>query len=197
MTRSMPWMKRSGPDAELKSSSRPRICQPSAAITSRLSALPATAAHATEEPLASGLDRGLGGAGCLVAVVVGGAGRRSALAMDREVPDARMLAAHRALRIAPKLDLAEAHAEGVVGQEPADQRLADAKQHLDGLGRLHHSDHAWEHAQDAGLASGGHEARRRRSRIEAAVAGALSGREDRGHALELEDRAVDVGLARD
>ena len=52
------------------------------------------------------------------------------------------------------LHLAEAHAERVVGQQPPDQRLADAEQQLDGLRRLHHPDDAWEHAQDAGLASG-------------------------------------------
>src|SRR5262249_57147432 len=92
------------------------------------------------ELLASGLDHGLGGADCLVAVVVGRARRRSALAMDREVPDARMLAAHRALRIAPKLDLAKAHAESVVGQEPTDLLLADDTTHLVRLNRTHHSE---------------------------------------------------------
>src|SRR6266508_3072285 len=96
----MPWMKRSGPVVALKSSSRPRICQPSTAITSRPRALPATAPAPRGEPLASDLGRGFGGARGLVADVVGGAGSRGAFAMDREIPDARILAAHRALRIA-------------------------------------------------------------------------------------------------
>jgi len=87
-------------------------------------------------------------------------------------------------------------AERVVGQEPPDQGLAHPDQELDGLRRLDHADHAWEHAQDPGLASAGHEPRRRRRRVQAPIARALVGGEDRGHALELEDGAVDIGLAR-
>src|SRR6266545_2182624 len=144
--------------------------------------------------LASGLGAGHGRRGEM-AVAVRGSGRGAPLAMNREIGDARMLAAHRALGIPAQLDFAEAHAERIVGQEPPDEGLADPEQELDGLGRLRHTDHAWEHAQDSGLASGGHEARRRRRGIEAAVAGALVRGEDRRHALELEDRAVDIGLA--
>src|SRR5438309_280230 len=119
-----------------------------------------------------------------------------AVSVDREISDRRRGPAQRALGIATQPDLAEAHAERVVGEEAADQRFADPEQELDGLSRLNRSNHSWEHAQDAGLASGGDEPGRGRRRIEAAIAGALVGREDRRHALELEDRAVDVGLAR-
>ena len=52
-----------------------------------------------------------------------------------------------------------------------------------------------QHAEDAAFGAGGHEARRRRLGVEAAVAGAALRREDRGLALEAEDRGVDVGLA--
>src|ERR1700682_4376012 len=106
-------MKRSGPVVALKSSSRLRICQLSAAITSQPRARPATAAHNTMGPPASGLGCGNGDGGHhLMAVVVDGAGRGGAFPVDRQVPDARILAAYGALRIAPELDLAEAHAEG-------------------------------------------------------------------------------------
>ena len=48
--------------------------------------------------------------------------------------------------------------ERVVGQEPADQRLALAEEQLHGLGRLHHPDESREHAQDASFVSGRDEA---------------------------------------
>src|SRR5439155_8142626 len=102
--------------------------------------------------------------------------------------------AERTLRITSQPNLAEAHAERVIGQQPADQRLADPQDALDGLRRLHQPHHAWEHAQDPGLASAGDEARRWWGGIQAAVARPFVGREDGGHALELEDRAVDVRL---
>src|SRR5262245_19324035 len=190
----MPCRSRRGPPPAWKSSSRCSTCQPSAASTSKAAALPPKAAHAAPELLASGLGCGSGG-WLGMTVSVDGAGRRRAFAMNREVADGRMLAAEWTLRIAFELHLADAHAERVVRHEPPDERFANPEEELHGFGRLHDSDHAWEHAQDTGLASGGHEARWRRRRIEAAVAGSLVGREDRRHALELEDRAVDVGLA--
>src|SRR5205807_7568832 len=111
--------------------------------------------------------------------LAGGAG---AVSVDREISDRRRGPAQRALWIVTQPDLAEAHAERVVGEEAADQRFADAEQELDGLSRLNRSNHSWEHAQDAGLASGGDEPGRGRRRIEAAIAGARVGREDRRHA---------------
>src|SRR5204862_7906953 len=114
------------------------------------------------------------------------AGPARAVPMDRQILDRWGTPAERALGIPPKPDLAEAHAERVVGEEAADQRLTDAEQQLDGLGRLHRSNHSWEHAQDAGLASGRDEPGRRRRGVEAAVTGALARREHRRHPLELE-----------
>src|SRR4030095_9462782 len=52
-------------------------------------------------------------------------------AMNRQIGDRRVLTAERAFRIAPHLDLAEAHAEGVVSEETPDQGLDDAEQSLD------------------------------------------------------------------
>src|SRR5215475_4112953 len=119
-----------------------------------------------------------------MAISVDGARRRGALTVDREIATGRVLAAQRALRVAPQLDFAETHAERVVGEETADQRLTDAEEQLHRLGGLHHADDAWEHAQDAGLASGGDEPRGRGRRVEAPVARALVRSEHARHALE-------------
>src|SRR5215831_1402624 len=194
MTRSIPCMSRSALLLPWKLRLRWRICQPSATSTARPRARPATAIHARRSFLASGLAGGNGNR-LGMAISVDGAHRRGALTMDREIANSRVLAAQRALRVAPQLDFAETHAERVVGEETADQRLTDAQEQLHRLGGLHDADDAWEHAQDAGLASGGDEAGRWRRGIEAAIARSLVGREDRGHALELEDGAVDIGLA--
>ena len=90
--------------------------------------------------------------------------------MDRQVLDRRRRPAQRALRITPQTDLAEPHTERVVGQQAANQRLADPEQELDGLRRLNRSNHSREHAQDASFASGGDEARRWRQCLLRAVA---------------------------
>src|SRR5260370_782534 len=115
--------------------------------------------------------RGAGsGPGLAVIVASGGAGRRRALGVDREILDRRVRAAEREIRISPEFDLAEAHAESVVGQEPPDERLADTGEALGGLRRPHHPHPSWERAPGSSLASAGHHAWRRRGRIEAAVA---------------------------
>src|SRR5437773_195741 len=95
-----------------------------------------------------------------------GATRRSAERAELFVVDQfdllAGLAAGDALGVAGELELAELHAEGVVLEEAADQRLADAEDELDRLGGLDEADHAGEHAEDAGLvARGGHAGRGR------------------------------------
>ena len=60
--------------------------------------------------------------------------------------------------------------EGVVQQEPADQRLTDAEDQLDRLGRLDRADHARQDAEHAAFRAARHLPRRRRLRVEAAVA---------------------------
>src|SRR5262245_49374232 len=109
-------------------------------------------------------------------VLHGVARRAGTVLVNREICDRRRRAAERALGIAPQPDLAEPHAERVVREKPTDQRLADPEQQLDGLRRLNRSNHSWEHAQDASLASGRDEPRRRRRRVEAAIARTLVGR---------------------
>lgn len=76
----------------------------------------------------------------------------------------------------------------------ADQRLADAGEDLDGLGDLDGPDGRAEHAQHAALGAARDHARRRGLRVEAAVARAVLGPEDRGLAVEAVDRAPHVRL---
>ena len=107
----------------------------------------------------------------------------------------RVGAADRAIRILPELQLAEFHAERVIDHEAPDQRLTDAGDELDRLGRLDDADDARQHAQHAAFSAARHQTGWRRLRIEAAIAGAVLGREHRGLTFEAEDRAVGVRLA--
>ena len=107
----------------------------------------------------------------------------------------RMRAADRAVGVLAQLQLAEAHPQRVVDQEPADQRLAGAEDQLDRLGRLDRADDAGQHAEHAAFGAARHQSGRRRLGIQAAVARAVLGREHRCLALEPEDAAVDVRLA--
>src|SRR5215204_5095210 len=108
----------------------------------------------------------------------------------------RVLAADGALRVFPQLQLAEAQLPRVEEEQPVNQRLAPAEDELDGLVRLNRADDAGQHPQHTTFGAGGYEAGRRRLRIEAAVARAALRPEDARLPLEAEDRAVDVGLAR-
>src|SRR5713101_5520295 len=93
-----------------------------------------------------------------------------------------------AVGIAAQLELAEGRRLRIEQQQPPDQRLSVADEDLEGLVGLQHSDDAWEHAQDPGLASRGGQFVRRRFGVHAAVAGAaLLGPERAGVALEPED----------
>ena len=103
--------------------------------------------------------------------------------------------AGRAAWIFAQLERAEVHAQRVDKQQSADQRLADAEDELDDLGRLDDSNEAGEDAEDAALGAGGDQAGGWGFGVEAAVAGTFLGGEDAGLALEAEDGAVGVGLA--
>ena len=111
-----------------------------------------------------------------------------------QLGDGGPLAADRTARILGEAELVELHLQGVEVEEASDQRLADPGEQLQRLGRLDHRDEAGEHAEHAALGAVGHRARRRRLGEEAAVAGPAPRVEDRGLAVEAEDRAVDVRL---
>src|SRR5436190_16368057 len=76
--------------------------------------------------------------------------RRSAEALVVDVSgDRGMIATDRALRIAAQPNLTEGSFERVVQEIPADERLTDAQEQLDGLRRLHRADDAGQHAEHA------------------------------------------------
>src|SRR6185437_4508899 len=77
--------------------------------------------------------------------------------------------------IAPPLypKLREAHRERIIGQQAPGERLTDAGDQLDGLGRLERTQHAGQHSKDPGLGTVGHHAIPA-LRENAAIAGALT-----------------------
>ena len=83
---------------------------------------------------------------------------------------------------------------GCVQQAP-DERLAFAENQLDDLRRLDHADQPGQDAEHAALRAGRNEARRRRFRVEAAVARTLFGRKDTRLAFKAKNRTVGVRLA--
>ena len=111
-----------------------------------------------------------------------------------ELGDGRMIAAHRALGIAPQLQFAEPHRQRIIEHQPADQRLADAQDQLHGLGGLNQPDRSGQNAEHPAFGAAWNQAGRWRLRIQAAIAGAAGIREDRGLTLEAEDGSVHVRL---
>ena len=105
-----------------------------------------------------------------------------------------MIAANRALRIPAQLQLAEAHGQGIVEHQPADQCFAHAQNQLHGFGCLHQSDHARQNSQHSAFGAARHQARRWRFRIQASIARSARIREDRRLTFEAEDRSVNVRL---
>ena len=112
-----------------------------------------------------------------------------------ELVDRRMVAADRALGIAAQLQLAEAHLQRVVQEQPADERLAGSENQLDRFGGLDDADDARQDAQHAALGAARHQSRRRRLRVQAAIARAALDREHGRLPVEPEDAAVRVRLA--
>ena len=82
-----------------------------------------------------------------------------------QLGDRRVVAAHRALRIAADLEFLERHLESVVEQQPADERGAFAEDQLDRLRRLDAADQTRQNAEHSPLRTARHFAGRRRLRI--------------------------------
>ena len=112
-----------------------------------------------------------------------------------QLADRRRRPAQRAGRVPVQLHLVEAHGQGVVEEQPADERLADAEQDLQRLGRLDGADDAGQDPEDTALGAARHGSGWGRLGVEAAIARAALRPEDARLALEAEDRAVDVRLA--
>ena len=129
----------------------------------------------------------------------GRGGRRDAaeLLVVDQLGDGGVVAADRTVRVLAELQLAETHPQRVVDQKAADERLADPHDQLDRLGGLDGAYHAGQDPEHAALGAARHEAGRRRLGVQAAVARAVLGAEDRGLPLEAEDAAVGVRYAED
>src|SRR5258706_11789746 len=115
--------------------------------------------------------------------------RAEALVVDL-VGDRRVLAADRALRIAPQLDLAERRLERVEEQVAPDERLADREEQLQRFVRLDRADDTGEQTEHAGLGARWRELRGWRGGEEAAVARTLMRAEDGDLSLEAIDASV-------
>ena len=90
------------------------------------------------------------------------------------------------------MEYVERHVKGVVDEEPPDERLADAKEELQGLRRLEHAHDAWHHAEEPGHRC---ELWRGRGRVEAAVARTLRWPADGELTLETQDARVDEAVS--
>src|SRR3954470_19618972 len=99
------------------------------------------------------------------------------------------------LGIPGQLELAKTHLQRVVDQEPSDQRVAGAKNQLDGFRRLDRSDDPGQYTEHAGFGATRHEAVRRRLRMQAAVTRTVRRREDGGLSFEAKNAAPRVGLS--
>src|SRR2546421_600711 len=112
-----------------------------------------------------------------------------------QLGDRRMCSAHRAVRILAQLELAEFHPQSIKEQQSSHETIAAAEDQLDRFHRLDGTDDSGQNAEDAAFRAGRHESRRRRFRIEAAVARTIGHAENGGLPLKPENRAVHVWLS--
>src|SRR6266849_5343844 len=112
-----------------------------------------------------------------------------------QLGDGAMRTAHRAIWIFAQLEFADFHTQGVEKQQPPHEIFPAAQNQLDRFHRLDGADDSGQNAEDAAFRAGRHQPRRRRFRIEAAVARATGHAEKSGLPLEAENRAVHIGLA--
>jgi hypothetical protein len=85
--------------------------------------------------------------------------------------DCLPVSAEWAVRIPVDRNFPEFHGQGIVGQQPAGQQFAFAKEELDGFSGLDGADNAGKYADDSGAGTGQSRFRRRRVRKDAAIAG--------------------------
>src|SRR5258705_1339425 len=112
-----------------------------------------------------------------------------------QLMDGAIFSAHRAIGILAQLQLAELHAERIEKQQAAGKAIPSAKNQFDGFHRLDRTNNSRQHAEYAAFSAGRNQPRRRRFRIQAAIAGTIGHAENGGLAFEAKNRAVHVGLA--
>src|SRR5258708_1271245 len=103
-----------------------------------------------------------------------------------------MRTAHRAVWIFAQLEFAEFHSESVKQEQASHEIIPAAENQLDRFHRLNGTDDSGQNTQDAAFRAGRDKPRRRRFRIEAAVARAIGHTENRGLSFEAENRTVKV-----
>src|SRR5699024_4686516 len=75
------------------------------------------------------------------------------------------------LGVLADLDLTPAHLQGIEDEQPADERITDARDQFDGLVDHDRSDGCAQHPQDTALGAGGDHPGRRRLRVQVTVLG--------------------------
>src|SRR6185503_10443106 len=108
--------------------------------------------------------------------------------------DRWIIAAHRTIGILAQLQFTEAHAPRVEEQQPVHHDVRCTENNLDRFVRLNRADDSGQHSQHTTFGTRWNQARRRRLRIEAAVAGPAFGPEHARLSFKTKDRAVNVGL---
>src|SRR5580658_1180395 len=114
-----------------------------------------------------------------------------------QLGDRRMSPANGAIRIFPQLQFAEFHGQRVEQEQAADERLALADNQLKRLGSLNRSHDSRQDAQHSAFGARWDQARRRRFRVEAAVAGPARMAKHGDLPFEAENRAIHIRLASD
>src|SRR5690348_4920745 len=101
-----------------------------------------------------------------------------------------MVAAHRTIGIAAKLQFTKAHVQGIVKQKPAFQGVALTENDLHGLRCLYDTDQSGKNAQHSAFSAARHETRGRRFGVKAPVARTIFIREDRSLSFEAKDGTI-------
>src|SRR5580704_6196907 len=106
-----------------------------------------------------------------------------------------MFAANKALRIFPQLQFAEAHGQSVKQKQAANERLAFADDELQGLGGLNGAHDSRKHAEYPAFGAGRNQPRRRRFRIQTAIARPARCAEYGDLPFKAEDGSIHIGLS--
>src|SRR5712664_1125495 len=157
-------------------------------------------AHIENEEIISAIEAGLQFARSDLGDLHGGAGSFfAAHAAEFEVidqfVDRSIGAAHRSVWIFAQLEFAEFHSESIKQQQSSHEIIPAAEDQLDRFHRLDGAYDSGQNAEDAAFRAGRHKPRRRRFRIEAAVARAIRHAENSGLSFEPENRTIHIWLA--
>src|SRR5690606_10964633 len=100
--------------------------------------------------------------------------------------------AERTFRVLAELELAERHLPRIEQQQAVEKDPLGAENDLDHLVCLDRADDPWQYSKHAALCTGRDQPRRRRLRIQAAIARSLLCPEDARLPFEPKDRTVNI-----